>query len=173
MNTPIKRDRSPTVTIDGVTKTAHQWALEKGLKWNTVSRRHLQGETWEEALRPVRGGSAFRGSNQNTISAAAAKRTVGRKPVSNAIEPSLAEQIKTVTVTVGNETKTVEEWMVINGINIAIIRKRRYYGATWLEAIRTMKEAKEARLQAHHRLALTATLDNGARREQQVIIPEK
>lgn len=173
MNTSTNRDRSPMVTIDGVTKTARQWAEEKDLKWSTVATRYQQGKTWEEALQPLHKGSASAGSKKSSISAAAAKRMVGRKPVPDNDEPSLAEQIKTTTVTVGNETKTVEEWMVINGVNITVLRNRRMFGATWLEAIRSLKEAKEARHQAHHRSALAATLDNEARRVQQVVIPEK
>ncbi len=173
MNKPTKPDTSAEVTIGGVTKTARQWATDMGLNWSTVSKRHQLGETWVEALRPNRKSAAADTTNPASFSAASVNRTVGRKPIDEMAEPPIADQIKTITVTVGNETKTVEEWMVINGVNISVLRKRRKFGATWLEAIRSLKEAKVARHQAHHRSALVATLDNDARRIQQAIIPEK
>jgi hypothetical protein len=173
MNKPTKPDTSAEVTIGGVTKTARQWATDMGLNWSTVSKRHQLGETWVEALRPNRKSAAADTTNPAPFSAASVNRTVGRKPIDEMAEPPIADQIKTITVTVGNETKTVEEWMAINGVSLAILRARRKRGATWLEAIRSLKEAKEARHQTHHRSALVATLDNESRRIQQAVIPEK
>lgn len=40
------------VTFDGQTKTASEWAAERGLKWQTVKMRRFRGGSWEEALRP-------------------------------------------------------------------------------------------------------------------------
>lgn len=38
------------VTLDGATKTAKEWADERGLKWQTVKMRRYRGGSWEEAL---------------------------------------------------------------------------------------------------------------------------
>jgi len=40
------------VTLGGKTKTAPEWAAERGLKWHTVKMRRYRGAGWEEALRP-------------------------------------------------------------------------------------------------------------------------
>ncbi len=159
MNKPTKPDTSAEVTIGGVTKTARQWATDMGLNWATVSKRHQLGETWVEALRPNRKSAAADPTNPAPFSAASVNRTVGKKPIDEMLEPPITDQIKTVTVTVGDETKTVEEWMAINGVSLVILRRRRKRGATWLESIRTLKAAKEARDQAHHRTTLMAILE--------------
>ena len=38
------------VTLNGATKTAKEWADERGLKWQTVKMRRYRGGSWEEAL---------------------------------------------------------------------------------------------------------------------------
>lgn len=43
---------STRVTLGEVTKTAIEWAEERGLKWQTVRMRRYRGASWEEALRP-------------------------------------------------------------------------------------------------------------------------
>jgi hypothetical protein len=40
------------VTLGGQTKQALEWAIERGLKWQTVKMRRYRGDTWNEALRP-------------------------------------------------------------------------------------------------------------------------
>lgn len=40
------------ITIDGVTRTAGEWARLRGLKWQTVKMRRMRGNSWREALRP-------------------------------------------------------------------------------------------------------------------------
>jgi len=39
-------------TLGGQTKTAPEWAAERGLKWHTVKMRRYRGCTWNEALSP-------------------------------------------------------------------------------------------------------------------------
>lgn len=39
------------VTLGGVTKTAQEWAMERGVKWQTVKMRRYRGSSWSEALR--------------------------------------------------------------------------------------------------------------------------
>ena len=42
------------VTFGGVTKTAAEWAAERGLEWQTVKMRRYRGSSWGEALREGR-----------------------------------------------------------------------------------------------------------------------
>jgi len=45
---------STPITIDGVTRTAGEWAAHLGIKWQTVKMRRMRGDTWREALNPAR-----------------------------------------------------------------------------------------------------------------------
>lgn len=45
-NTPI--------SIDGVTRSAGEWAQIFGLKWQTVKMRRMRGDSWRDALNPER-----------------------------------------------------------------------------------------------------------------------
>lgn len=50
------------VTLDGETKPAMVWALERGLKWQTVKMRRLRGDGWRKALEPgLRANSYMKG----------------------------------------------------------------------------------------------------------------
>lgn len=51
---------SQSVTLDGETKPAGQWASERGLKWQTVKMRRMRGAGWREALAPGLRISAWR-----------------------------------------------------------------------------------------------------------------
>lgn len=42
------------VTLGGVTKSAQEWARERGVKWQTVKMRRYRGSSWGEALRAGR-----------------------------------------------------------------------------------------------------------------------
>lgn len=44
--------RGTPITIDGVTRTAGEWAAERGLKWQTVKMRRHRGDSWRQALSP-------------------------------------------------------------------------------------------------------------------------
>lgn len=51
------------VTLDGVTRTAWEWAVVRKLKWNTVRNRRYRGKNWREALAPkVKGDARSLGS---------------------------------------------------------------------------------------------------------------
>ncbi|MBD1554792.1 hypothetical protein HAQ04_25660 [Pseudomonas sp. C2L11] len=47
------------VTLGCVTLPALEWAMHRGLKWQTVKMRRLRGETWEQALSPELRRSTF------------------------------------------------------------------------------------------------------------------
>lgn len=47
------------VTLDGVTMPAMEWAVRRGLKWQTVKMRRLRGDNWQEALAPELRRSTF------------------------------------------------------------------------------------------------------------------
>ena len=40
------------VTFNDVTRTAREWASQRGLCWETAKKRRQRGASWEEALRP-------------------------------------------------------------------------------------------------------------------------
>jgi hypothetical protein len=40
------------VTLDGRTMPAMEWAMRRGLKWQTVKMRRMRGDNWSEALAP-------------------------------------------------------------------------------------------------------------------------
>lgn len=42
------------IMIDGITKTAGEWAAERGIKWQTVKMRRMRGDGWRLALDPDR-----------------------------------------------------------------------------------------------------------------------
>lgn len=42
------------ITIDGVTRSAGEWAELRGLKWQTVKMRRMRGDSWRDALDPER-----------------------------------------------------------------------------------------------------------------------
>ncbi len=47
------------VTLDGITMPAMEWAVRRGLKWQTVKMRRLRGDNWKEALAPELRRSTF------------------------------------------------------------------------------------------------------------------
>lgn len=47
------------VELDGVEKNVVQWALERGLKWETVRKRRYRGDNWGEALKKGLRRSSF------------------------------------------------------------------------------------------------------------------
>ena len=48
------------VTLDGVTKTAEEWAIERKINLVTVLKRRQTAHSWAEALTPVKHGQAWR-----------------------------------------------------------------------------------------------------------------
>lgn len=40
------------VTLDGRTMPAMEWAVRRGLKWQTVKMRRMRGDNWSDALAP-------------------------------------------------------------------------------------------------------------------------
>ncbi len=42
------------ITINGVTRSAGEWAELRGLKWQTVKMRRMRGDSWRDALDPER-----------------------------------------------------------------------------------------------------------------------
>lgn len=47
------------VTLNGQTMPALEWAVRRGLKWQTVKMRRMRGDNWTEALAPELRRSTF------------------------------------------------------------------------------------------------------------------
>lgn len=61
---PTLYDLDTPVTIDGVTKSAREWAKERGLREQLVKDRRAAAKSWEESLSPIKKqGMAWRRDN--------------------------------------------------------------------------------------------------------------
>lgn len=58
MANPDAITRNVPVTLGDVTLTAGEWAILRGLKWNTVKNRRFRGDPWAKALAPAATGRA-------------------------------------------------------------------------------------------------------------------